>query len=95
MSEGREDGGRGEREGSGTEVLSLSSGTHRIHSSLTEHEGRLLVVEFREPRNLCVCVSEDRGYGERAGAHVTLLTDTRMRVVSLSENTGRMPGVEL
>ena len=42
-----------------------------------------------------MCVSEDRGYGERAGAHVTLLTDTRMRVVSLSENTGRMPGVEL
>jgi hypothetical protein len=41
-----------------------------------------------------VCVCEERGYGEGAGAHVTLLTDTRRRVVSLVENTGRIPGVE-
>ena len=51
------------------------------------------MVELREPRNLCVCVSEECGYGEGAGAHATLLTDTRRRVVSLAEN--RMPGVEL
>ena len=42
-----------------------------------------------------ICVSEDRGYVEGEGAHVTLLTDTRSRVVSLAENAGRMPGVEL
>jgi hypothetical protein len=32
-----------------------------------------------------VCVSEERGYGEGAGPHATLLTDTRRRVVSLAE----------
>ena len=52
-------------------------------------------VELREPRNLCVCVSEERGHGEGAGAHTTLLTDTRKRVVSLAEKAGRVPGVEL
>ena len=57
-------------------------------------EGRLSVVELREPRNLCVCVSEECGHGEGVGAHPTLLTDTRRRVVSLTENTGRIPGVE-
>jgi hypothetical protein len=46
--------GAGEREGEGTQTLSLSSGTHRIHNSLAEHAGRLPVVELREPRNLCV-----------------------------------------
>ena len=43
-------------------------------------------------------MSEDLGHGEgadRAGVHVTLLTDTRRRVVSLVENEGRLPGVEL
>ena len=30
------------------------------------------------------------GYGEVAGEHATLLTDTRRRVVSLTENAGRM-----
>jgi hypothetical protein len=54
VSEEREDGDRGEREEEVTETLSLSSGTHRIHNSLAEHEGRLPVVELREPRNLCV-----------------------------------------
>ncbi len=53
MSEEREDGERGEREGEGTQALSLSSGTHRIHNSLTEHADRLPVVELREPKNLC------------------------------------------
>jgi hypothetical protein len=53
------------------------------------------VVVLRKPRNLCVCVSEESGYGEGAGAHATLLTDTRRRVVSLAENADRMPGVEL
>ncbi len=76
MSEESEDGDRGEREGEDTEVLSLSSGTHRIQNSLSEHPGRLPVVELREPRNLCVCVSEERGHGEGAGAHANLLTDT-------------------
>ena len=52
-------------------------------------------VELREPRNLCVCVNEERGHGQGAGAHTTLLTDTPKRVVSLAENAGRMPGVEL
>ena len=66
MNEEREDGERGEREGEGTQGLSLSSGTHRIHNSLTEW-----------------------------GTHATLLTDTRRRVVSLVENTDRIPGVEL
>ena len=42
-----------------------------------------------------MCVSEERGHGEGAGAHATLLTDTRRRVVSLAENAGRMPVVEL
>jgi hypothetical protein len=42
-----------------------------------------------------VCVSEDLGHGEGEGAHATLLTDTRRRVVSHAENAGRMPGVEL
>ena len=76
VSEEREGGDRGEREGEGTETLSLSSGTHRIHNSLAEHAGRLPVVEFREPRNLCVCVREDLGHGEGAGAYPTLITDT-------------------
>ncbi len=46
MSKEREDGERGEREGEGTQTLSLSSGTHRIHNSLTEHAGTLPVVEL-------------------------------------------------
>ena len=37
VSEEREDGERGEREGEGSQGLSLSSGTHRIHNSLTDH----------------------------------------------------------
>ena len=40
VSEDREDGERGEREGEGTEALSLSSGTHRIQNSLTEDGDR-------------------------------------------------------
>ena len=62
-SEEREDGEREEREGEGTQSLSLSSGTHRIHNSLAEHADRMPGVELREPRNLCVCVSEERGHG--------------------------------
>ena len=42
-----------------------------------------------------MCVSEERGHGQGAGAHTTLLTDTPRRVVSLAEKAGRMPGVEL
>ncbi len=61
-------GEREGREGEGTPALSLSSGTHRIHNSLTEHVDRLTVVELREPRNLCVCLREECGYGEGAGA---------------------------
>jgi hypothetical protein len=95
VSEEGEDREQGEREGEGTQGLSLSSFTHRIHNSLTDHTGRLSVVEMREPRNLCVCVSEDFGHGEGTGVHDTLLTDTRRRVVSLVENEGRLPGVEL
>ena len=95
MSKEREDGERGEREGEGKQALSLWSGTHRIHNSLAEHAGRLPVVELREPRNLCVCESQECGHEEGAGAHATLLKDTRRRVVSLAENAGRMPGVEL
>ena len=94
VREEREDGDRGEREGEDKQTLSLSSGTHRIHNSLVEDAGRLPVVEFREPRNLCVCVTQDRGNGEVTGPHDTLLTDTRRRVVSLTENTVRMSGVE-
>jgi hypothetical protein len=37
VSEEREDGELGEREGEGTQALSLSSGTHRIQNSLAEH----------------------------------------------------------
>ena len=59
MSEDCEDGERGEREGEGTQTLSLSSGTHRIHNSLAEHAGRMPGVELREPRNLCVCEIEE------------------------------------
>ena len=61
MNEEREDGERGEREGEGTQALSLSSGTHRIHNSLAAHADRLPGVELREPRNLCACVSEECG----------------------------------
>ena len=46
VSEDREDGERGEREGEDTSTLSLSSGTHRIQNSLTENGGRLPVVEL-------------------------------------------------
>ena len=46
MIEEREDGERGEREGEDTQVLSLSSGTHRIQNSLTEDTDRLTVVEL-------------------------------------------------
>ena len=38
----------GEREGKGTQALSLSSGTHRIQNSLTEQGGRLSVVVYYE-----------------------------------------------
>ncbi len=69
VSEECEDREQGEREGEDTQGLSLSSGTHSIHNSLDEHEDRLPVVELREPRKLCVCVSEDLGHGEGAGAH--------------------------
>ena len=68
-----EDGERGEREGEGTQALSLSSGTHRIQNSLAEHEDRLSVVELREPRNLCVCVIEDRGHGEGVGEYASVV----------------------
>ena len=43
----------------------------------------------------CPVFSVERGYGEGVGGHVTLLTDTRRRVVSLTENADRMPGFEL
>ena len=65
VSEEREDEERGEREGEDTQTLSLSSGTHRIHNSLADHAGRMPGVELREPRNQCVCVSEERGHGYR------------------------------
>ena len=65
VNEEREDGERGEREGEVTQTLSLSSGTHRIHNSLVEYTHRLSVVEFREPRILCVCVSEERVVSEK------------------------------
>ncbi len=42
-----------------------------------------------------MCVSEERGYEEGPCTHVTLLTDTGRRVVSLVENTDRIPGVDL
>ena len=42
-----------------------------------------------------MCVFKERGHEEGTGAHVTLLTDTRRRVVSLTENADRMSGVEL
>ena len=83
-------GGKGGRGNTDTiSVVTDSSGTHRIQNSLTEHADRLPGVELREPRNLCVCVNEECGHGESAGTHATLLTDTRRRVVSLTENTGR------
>ena len=44
--EEREDEDRGEREGEDTQVLSLSSGTHRIHNSLAEHAVRMPGVEL-------------------------------------------------
>ena len=57
VSEEREDEERGEREGEDTQTLSLSSGTHGIHNSLAEHEGRMPGVELREPRNLIFNIS--------------------------------------
>jgi hypothetical protein len=86
VSEESEDREQGEREGEDTQGLSLSSGKHRIHNSLVDHVDRLHEVEFREPRNLCVCESEDLRDGEGVGTYVTLLTDTRRSVVSLAEN---------
>ena len=41
-----------------------------------------------------MCERKECGYGEGTGPCPTLLTDTRRRVVSLSENTVRMSGVE-
>ena len=46
VNEEREEWERGQREGEDTQVLSLSSGTQWIHNSLTEHAGRLPVVEL-------------------------------------------------
>ncbi len=46
MSDEREDGDRGEREGEDTQALSLSSGTHRIQNSLAENAGRIPGVEL-------------------------------------------------
>ena len=40
-------------------------------------------------------MNEECGHGEGTGVHATLLTDTRRRVISLSENAGRILGVEL
>ena len=35
----------------------------QIYSSLTENSGRKPGVELRKPRNMCICVSEERGHG--------------------------------
>ena len=87
----------GHGEGAGPDDV-LMTDTRRRVVSLAENAGRLSVVELREPRNLCVRESEERGHGEGVGVYVqdvTLLTDTRRRVVSLSENADRIPGFEL
>ena len=47
VSEEREDGEWGEREGEGTETLSLSSGTHRIQNSLKSRGKKLLFIMNR------------------------------------------------
>ena len=36
-----------------------------------------------------------RGEGSGEGVDATLMADTRIRLVTLDENSGRMPGVEL
>ncbi len=94
MSEEREDGDRGEREGEDTQTLSLSSGTHRIYTTVSPKMKTEYLGLSCENRGTCVCVSEDREHGEGVGVHPTLLTDTRRRVISLAENAVRMPGVE-
>ena len=53
----------------------LLTDTRRRVVSLAENAGRMPGVELREQRNLCVCVSEERGHGEGAGAHATLLDE--------------------
>ncbi len=40
-------------------------------------------------------MSEERGHGGCACVHATLLTDKRIRLISLAENSGKMPVVEL
>ena len=45
---------------------------HIGYTSVSQRIQTLSVVELREPRNLCVCVSEDRGHGEIVGVHATL-----------------------
>ena len=85
VSKEREDGERGEREGEGKQALSLSSGTNRLHNSLAEQAGRLTVVELREPRNLCACVSEDLGHGEGV-----IGVPSKLRVIRRSVDLTRM-----
>ena len=62
--------------------------TRRIVVSLAENTDRMSGVELREPRNLCVCVTEECGHGEGVSTYVTLMTDTRRRVISLAEYSG-------
>ncbi len=91
MSEEREDGERGEREGEREHRDYLCRQVHMGYTTVSPRmQTDCLWLSCENPRNLRVCVSEDLGYGEGAGAHGTLLTDTRRRVVSLAENVGGM-----
>jgi len=48
----------------------LLTETRRRVVSLAENAVRMPGVEFREPRNLCTCVSEECEHGEGTGLRV-------------------------
>jgi hypothetical protein len=52
------------------------------------------LVAGEKPMNLCACVSEERGHGEGAGGHATLLSDTLQSVGLAVTVTGRGFGCE-
>ncbi len=55
---------RGNGEGVCTHATLLTDTRRRV-ISLVENADRMPGVEFRKPRNLCVCVTEDRVVSEK------------------------------
>ena len=80
--------------------MCLCSGALTIHNK-QRADINLPEVEFRKPRNLFVCVSEegeDEDRGEREGEDtqgLSLSSGTHRIHNSLAEHAGRLPVVEL